>query len=250
MTHHILWIASRSRARLGARVAAAARRSGRDVGAARPHPRIGGGGRGAAAAGTRPASWSSPRMRERRRPPAPLLGTFEPEPCTCSFRSRPPSETEEAPGAFAGGSTCAPRSGGGLSFARRARPNRPGAGLLTPGWAPPRLHRWPARHRSRPDALRSPEPSRAAAGPVASLGFAPRSQWRDRAGLAPASLFGPGTECHPPGSTSRRIYAVGRIIRPAAAGVEARGRSIPGGPFPAVRSRRSVRRLARHTQLA
>src|SRR5204862_2759386 len=55
-----------------------------------------------------------------------------------------------------------PRSGGGLSFARRARPNRPGAGLLTPGWAPPRLRRWPARHRSHPDALRSPEPSRAA----------------------------------------------------------------------------------------
>ena len=36
--------------------------------------------------------------------------------------------------------------------------------------------------------LRSPEPSRVT--PVASLGFAPRSQWRDRAGLSPASLLG------------------------------------------------------------
>ncbi len=68
------------------------------------------------------------------------------------------------------------------SHARRARPNHLEAGLLTSGWAAFAA----ALPRTFPGlgAVRAPSP-------VASLGFAPRSQWRDRAGLAPASLFGP-----------------------------------------------------------
>ena len=74
-----------------------------------------------------------------------------------------------------------------------------------------------------------PDPSRDHPVPVALVGFAPRSQWRDRAGFSPASLFatpgsarsrsGPHDERrpdHPEGST----YAVERMLtQPADAGI-------------------------------
>ena len=74
-----------------------------------------------------------------------------------------------------------------------------------------------------------PRPFPGPSGPSGSVGFAPRSQWRDRAGFSPASLFatpgsarsrsGPHDERrpdHPEGST----YAVGRMLtQPADAGI-------------------------------
>src|SRR5438105_10349144 len=54
-------------------------------------------------------------------------------------------------------------------------------------------------------------------GPVASLGFAPRSQWRDRAGLSPASLL--GRRRVPPASATPRLdIRLGRILTKAAHG--------------------------------
>ena len=66
-----------------------------------------------------------------------------------------------------------PSAGGCPSWSaalREERLPRPEAGLLTPGSALPRAFPGPMV-------------------PVAFFGLAPRSQWRDRAGLAPASLF-------------------------------------------------------------
>ena len=51
---------------------------------------------------------------------------------------------------------------------------------------------------------------------MAILGIAPRSQWRDRAGLAPASLFSPGGGAVPAGATSDRPPDSPELIDPAA----------------------------------
>ena len=70
----------------------------------------------------------------------------------------------------------------------------------TPGKVPGALHLAAANLDARldissrgrsPDSRINASPCLPRTGvPVASLGFAPRSQWRDRAGLPPASLFG------------------------------------------------------------
>src|SRR5207244_5762270 len=81
---------------------------------------------------------------------------------------------------------------------RRARPERsprgrsPGSRLCArPGAASVALSRtFPGLRRVGP--------------PVVSLGIAPRSQWRDRAGFAPASLFGPGHPGQPRGEDPLR----------------------------------------------
>src|SRR5207245_11436255 len=111
---------------------------------------------------------------------------------TFAFRSAAAPTTNESPRTAE-----APRwtLGAASSLARRARPK------TSPGRSPGfRLG------ASLWQALRSPEPSRAVR-PVASLGFAPRSQWRDRAGLSPASLFGPDGGCR------LRPATPGRAIR-------------------------------------
>src|SRR3990170_4878211 len=59
---------------------------------------------------------------------------------------------------------------GHAAFARGTAPLNPAGSLLTPGSRLPRAFPGPL-------------------APVASLGIAPRSQWRDRAGFSPASLF-------------------------------------------------------------
>lgn len=79
------------------------------------------------------------------------------------------------------------------------RPHQPGAG--PPPEVPRALHpvaadpdaRLDMSSRGRsPDSRINASPCLPRTGvPVASLGFAPRSQWRDRAGLPPASLFSP-----------------------------------------------------------
>jgi hypothetical protein len=115
--------------------------------------------------------------------------------CTAVLPSVAASSNEQSP-------RLSPEARGGLSFARRARPiHLRWAGLLTSGWA------------SRPPTLtlanlRSPEPSRARS-PVASLGIAPRSQWRDRAGFAPASLLGLRRGATPPRATPEARYSIG-----------------------------------------
>ena len=51
---------------------------------------------------------------------------------------------------------------------------------------------------------------------MASLGFAPRSQWRDRAGLSPASLFGPDGVCRLRRDHLEASYPVAAVSYPAA----------------------------------
>ena len=80
---------------------------------------------------------------------------------------------------------------------RERRHHSPGAGLLAPGSSLP-----PAFPGQIPQWLRN--------------GFAPRSQWRDRAGFSPASLFGPqvGTcgqpraRCSPPLCSGPAVGAI------------------------------------------
>jgi hypothetical protein len=87
-----------------------------------------------------------------------------------------------------------------LSGRARGHSGRRSRGGKERPWGPAAFARGtaPPTPRQSPDSrIVAPPSLPRASAPVACLGFTPRSQWRDRAGLSPASLFRPRQDADP-----------------------------------------------------
>ena len=162
----------------------------------------------------------------RRAPPGPAHGRRPASVHGSSFRSRPPHD-DEAPG-----SRRRPVAVAASSLARRARPNRLEAGLLTSGWA-----------LATARTLRSPEPSRAPIRPQWHLsGSLPGHSGATVPDSHRLPSWGPAGVPLPPRATPRRAIRLAADSTPDPAreplGTLA---GIPGRSAPTLRSGEPVR---------